>query len=85
MPAASLYAAAQGSLGQQGGGGGATATQGGGLNVLGYLLLGTLALLALSGFVVTVIRARNVQQQLQRHPSDPHAQRDDSPPEPRVL
>ena len=81
LPAASLYAAAQGSLGQQGGG--AAAPQaGGGLNTLGYVLLGVLAVLSLSGFIATWYRSRNVQQQ---QPATTNASRDDSPPEPGVL
>jgi len=75
LPAASLYAAAQGGLKgatpQSGGGGGEN------LNTRGFVLLALLTVLALSGFVATWYRSRNVQQQQQ-----PNASRDDSPPEP---
>lgn len=90
LPAASLYAAAQGSLGQQGGGGTQLQLQSQsqsqsaeGLNKFGYILLATLALLSLSGFVVTVLRTRNGQQQPST--TTAHTQRDDSPPQPGVL
>ncbi len=78
LPAASLYAAAQGGL--KGAmlqrGGGAATPQGGDLNTLGYVLLGVLAVLSLSGFVITILRARNGQSQ------QSIATRDDHPPEP---
>lgn len=85
MPAASLYAAAQGGLkgAPQSGGGGVQAGEG--LNKLGYILLGVLAVLSLSGFIATFIRARNVQQQQPQHPTATNASRDDSPPQPGVL
>ena len=83
MPAASLYAAAQGGLkgpGVQSGGGvqtgGGSSLKGDSLNRSGFLFLGILALLALSGFVLTLYRKRNEQPQRDTA-SEP---RDDSPP-----
>lgn len=76
LPAASLYAAAQGSLGQKGGSV-LPVPSSQNLNTHGFVLLAILAVLALSGFIVTWYRARNVQQ-----PTATNASRDDIPPEP---
>jgi TM2 domain-containing membrane protein YozV len=85
MPAASLYAAAQEGLKsppQSGGGGLApTALNEENLNPLGFMVLGTLALITLSGFVVTWYRTQNVS----REQPGTDAQRDDAPPQPGVL
>jgi hypothetical protein len=78
MPAASLYAAAQGGLkGPAQSGGGES------LNRSGFVLLATLAILALSGFALTFYRKRN--EPGRDPPQQPHTQRDDSPPQPGVL
>jgi len=53
----------------QGGGGGSTS------NVLPFVLMGTLALIAVSGFILTYRRSRQNEQ----------PRKDDSPPEPGVL
>ena len=78
MPAASLYAAAQQGLKPQSGGGAPTAQTEEGLNSLGFILLGTLALISLSGFAVTWYRTRNVK----REQPGTDAQWDDAPPGP---
>lgn len=84
MPAASLYAAAQGGLkgpGPTQSGGGGSAPSGDSLNRSGFVFLATLAVLAVSGFVLTLYRKRNERERGQ----EPTTQRDDSPPQPGVL
>lgn len=80
MPAASMYAAAQQGLkgAAQSGGGAPKVPTEEGLNSLGFILLGTLALISLSGFAVTWYRTRNVK----REQPGTDAQRDDAPPGP---
>ena len=77
-PAASMCATAQSMLGQKGG----SVPQTSNLNTLGYVLLGTLCLIVLTGFYSTLYRIRNVGQQQQR---EQQQQQDDTPPEPGVL
>ena len=84
LPAASLYASAQQGLkGAPQSGGSAPKALGAvqeNLNPLGFVLLGTLVLITLSGFVATWYRARNESGREQSV-----ASRDDTPPEPGVL
>lgn len=78
IPAASLYASAQQGLkGAPQSGGGAQTVES--LNGAPFLLLVLIGLVALSGYIVTWYRSRNVQ----REPED--ASRDDTPPQPGVL
>jgi hypothetical protein len=84
-PAASMYATAKSALGQKGG----SITpppESSNLNTLGYVLLGTLCLIVLTGFCRTLYRIRNVgQQQREQQQQQQQQQPDDTPPEPRVL
>lgn len=87
LPAASLYASAQEGLkgAPQSGGGapkmptGLTGLTGESLNRTPFLLLVLIGIVALSGYIATWYRSRNVQ----REPTD--APRDDAPPQPGVL
>lgn len=84
MPAASLYAAAQGGLkGPTQSGGGGSAPSGDSLNRSGFVFLATLAVLAVSGFALTLYRKRNERERGQDTTTT--TQRDDSPPQPGVL
>jgi len=81
-PAASMYATAKSALGQKGGSM-APPPESSNLNTLGYVLLGTLCLIVLTGFCKTLYRIRNVGQQ--QREQQQQQQPDDTPPEPRVL
>lgn len=86
MPAASLYAAAQGGLKGPAQSGGGRHPIGDSLNRSGFVLLTTLAILALSGFALTFYRKRNEPTREQFNTTgSTSAQRDDSPPKPGVL
>lgn len=93
LPAASLYAAAQEGLKGAQSGGSATSVQkvltggtgrtgrtGENLNSTPYLLLVLIGIVALSGYVVTWYRSRNVKRE-----QSTDAPRDDTPPQPGVL
>jgi hypothetical protein len=66
-------ASAQAALGKLQGG--AIIHQEGGSNVLPYVLIGTIAIIAVSGLIITYRRSRQNEQ----------PRKDDAPPEPGVL
>lgn len=83
-PAASMYATAQSALGQQQGGSlpSVPSVSSDHLNKTGYLFLGTLCLIVLTGFCTAIYRIRNGSQREQQQRGQ---QPDDTPPEPGVL
>lgn len=82
LPAASLYTSAQQALQStpQSGGSLSSTSKQENLNPLGFILLGTLALISVSGFVVTWYRNRHESAREQSI-----ASQDDAPPQPGVL
>ena len=88
-PAASLYATAQGALAQKGGSVpsvlSAPSVPLDNLNTIGYVLLGTLCIIVLTGFSTTFYRIYHGIKREQPDESNQPKQPDDTPPEPGVL